>query len=179
MFPNNSSVTRPLPSLLPGSDGTPSPAFHRYYAAAKTTVVARPTLRFQRCAGRSWVDFAGSLTGAGKSAAPVPGCWSPVSPAPVFGPKETYGTPKFPANPSDLCHALGPRSALCARSLCGAQAWPPQLLRRRHQPVMTFGALSHSFGHRCLRFVPSSRTTTQNSLPVADRPFRVGFSMPT
>jgi hypothetical protein len=34
-------VTRPPPSLLPGSDGTPSPAFHRYYEAATTTVVSR------------------------------------------------------------------------------------------------------------------------------------------
>src|SRR5207249_1471370 len=43
---NNSCVTRPLPSLRPGSDGTPSTVFHRYYAAAKTTVVAHPALRF-------------------------------------------------------------------------------------------------------------------------------------
>jgi hypothetical protein len=42
MFPNNSSVTRPPPSLLPGSDGTPSPVFHRYYEAATTAVVSRP-----------------------------------------------------------------------------------------------------------------------------------------
>ena len=41
MFPINSSVTRPLPSLLPGSDGTPSPAFLRYYEAATTAVVFR------------------------------------------------------------------------------------------------------------------------------------------
>ena len=43
---------------------------------------------------------------------------------------------------------------------------------------MTFEALSHGFSHGCLRFVPSSRTTTQNSLPLADRPLRVGFSIP-
>ena len=68
---------------------------------------------------------------------------------------------------------------LLAPGRCGAQTWPLLLLRQRHPPVMTFGALSHGLSHRCLRFVPSSRTTTQNSLPVADRPFRVGFSMPT
>ena len=90
----------------------------------------------------------------------------------------TYGSPKFPANPSGLCRALGPRRSL-APGLCGAQACPLQLLLQRHPSVMTFEALSHGFSRRCLRFVPSSRTTTQNSLPVADRPFRVGFSMPT
>ena len=44
---------------------------------------------------------------------------------------------------------------------------------------MTFEALSHGFSHGCLRFVPPSRATTQNSLPVADRPFRVGLFIPT
>ena len=101
MFPNNSSVTRPLPSLLPGSDGTPSPVFYRYYAAAKTAVVVHLTLRlFGVESGGLIFDFAGSLTGAGKSAAQVPGCCSPVSPVPVFGLKEAYGSPKFPGNPN-------------------------------------------------------------------------------
>ena len=44
---------------------------------------------------------------------------------------------------------------------------------------MTFEARSHGLSHSCLRFVPTSRSTTQNSLPVVDQPFRVGFSMPT
>jgi len=61
----------------------------------------------------------------------------------------------------------------------GARAWPRRLLLPGQPSVMTFEALSHGFSRRCLRFVPSSRTTTQNSLPVADQPFRVGFSMPT
>lgn len=46
MFPNNGSVTRPPPSLLPGSDGIPSPDFLRYYEAATTTVVTRPPSAF-------------------------------------------------------------------------------------------------------------------------------------
>ena len=38
-----------------------------------------------------------------------------------------------------------------------------------------FGAQSHSFSTRCLRFVPSLLTTTQNSLPEVASFFRVGF----
>ena len=94
-------------------------------------------------------------------------------------PKDGFGSPKFPANPSDLCRALGPRPAPVALVITALGAWPLQLLPQRHQPDMTFEALSHGFSHGCLRFVPSSRATTQNSLPVADQPFRVGFSMPT
>ena len=37
MFLNNSSITRPPPSLLPGSDGTRSPSFNWYYETATTT----------------------------------------------------------------------------------------------------------------------------------------------
>jgi hypothetical protein len=98
--------------------------------------------------------------------------------APVFCPKDAFGSPKFPANSFDLCPALGPRTVPCARSSVSARMWSPQLLPRRHRPVMTFEALSHGFSHGCLRFVPSSRTTTQNSLPVADLPSRVGFFHP-
>jgi uncharacterized protein YbdZ (MbtH family) len=43
---------------------------------------------------------------------------------------------------------------------------------------MTFEARSHGFGHDCLRFVPSSWTTTQNSLPVADQPSGWAFPYP-
>src|SRR5688572_6437094 len=46
MFLNNSSMTRPPPSLLPGSDGTRWPAFNRYYEAATTT---RLVLRHSVC----------------------------------------------------------------------------------------------------------------------------------
>ena len=90
----------------------------------------------------------------------------------------THGSPKFPANPFGLCHALGPRRSL-APGHCSVRAWPLPSLGQRHPSDMTFEALSHSLSRRCLRFVPSSRTTTQNSLPVADRPFRVGFPIPT
>ena len=170
---------RLLPSLLPGSWGLVRRLSVGTIKQIRLPPALLPPLGSSPCGAIPWVGLTVSLREAGRPTASGPGCCSAVSSFPAFGPKDALGSPKFPANPSDLRCALGPRSALGARSLGGAQAWPPQLLRRRHQPVMTFGALSHRFNHRCLRFVPSSRTTTQNSLPVADRPFRVGFSMPT
>jgi hypothetical protein len=117
MFPNSSSVTRPLPSLLAGSDGTPSPVFWRYYAAATTAVAARPALRFSGVAPDGL-----ELTSLVRS--PGPGSPRPrrLDVVHRFHPlrpwsQGDHGSPKFPANSSDLCPALGPRPAPCARSL--------------------------------------------------------------
>lgn len=64
--------------------------------------------------------------------------------------------------------------------LYSARTWSPQnATSRTPDDDMSFVALSHGLSHGCLRFVPPSRTTTRNSLPAADRPFRVGFFMPT
>jgi len=65
--------------------------------------------------------------------------------APVFCPKDAFGSPKFPANSFDLCPALGPRTVPCARSSDSARMWSPQLLPRRRRPVMTFEAQSWLF----------------------------------
>ena len=54
----------------------------------------------------------------------------------------------------------------------------PRSARRRRQPVVSFEALSHGFSHHGLRFVPSSWTTTQNSLPVVDQPSGWAFPCP-
>lgn len=40
------------------------------------------------------------------------------------------------------------------------------------------GILSHGFSIRCLRFVPPSRATTQDSLQCGDHPFTVGLFHP-
>jgi len=173
-------MTRPPPSLLPGSDGTRSPGFNRYYEAAKTTgriwrhsvchvappylglisSVRSPSRGNRRAVARVLFDRSHPLL-------------------PVFCPKDAFGSPKFPVNPSDLCHALRPRLVPGARSTDGARIWSPSLKQRRHRHLLSYAARSPGFSHHCLRFVPSSRTTTQNSLPVADRPCRVGFSIPT
>ena len=125
MFPINGYVTRPLPSLLPGSDGTPSPVFHRYYEAATTTVVAHPALRFSNVAPSGL-----ELTSRFHSPAPGSrrlrrlGVVDRFHPFPVPVPKETYGSPKFPASPSDLCRALGPRSAPRAQVVAALRHGP-------------------------------------------------------
>ena len=64
------------------------------------------------------VDFQLSLVRAGEIATRSPGCCLPVSPSvPAFGPKDAFGSPKFPANPSCICPALRPRPGLHARRL--------------------------------------------------------------
>lgn len=47
--------------------------------------------------------------------------------------------------------------------------------RRRRWQELSFGALSYGFCARCLRFVPPSLTTTQDSLPAGGSRCRVGF----
>jgi hypothetical protein len=179
MFLNYGSITRPPPSLFPGSDGTRSPGFNRYYEAAKTTgrigrhsvchvvppylglisSVCSPSRGNRRADARVLFDRSHPLF-------------------PVFCPKDAVGSPKFPVNPFDLCHALRPRSAPDARSSSGVRIWSPSLKQRRRRRFMSFAARSPGFSHRCLRFVPPSRTTTQNSLPVADRPSGWAFPCP-
>ncbi len=102
MFPNNSSVTRPPPSLLPDSGGTPSPAFPRYYEAATTAVVSRPALHSLRALNRTalWLT---SLVRSSRPGSPRParlGVVDRLHPLPVVGPQGTCGSPKFPENPS-------------------------------------------------------------------------------
>ena len=181
MFPNNSSVTRPPPSLLPGSDGTRSPAFSRYYEAAKTTGLV---LRHSVChVAPQYLGlisaFRSPVRGNRRASARV--FVQPVHPRfRCLRPKDAFGSPKFPANPSVPLPCsrtpVGPRASLCTALRC----WSPQnATSRTPDDDMSFVALSHGLSTGCLRFVPPSRTTTQNSLPAADRPFRVGFFMPT
>jgi hypothetical protein len=73
---------------------------------------------------------------------------------------------------------LGLRSVPRARSRAALGCRPRKLLLRGHRTIVTFGARSHGLSHRCLRFVPPSRATTQTSLPVVDQPFRVGLCLP-
>ena len=120
------------------------------------------------------------LVGAGKSPLRRQGVVRPVSPLPGF---PSQGRRRF---------SQVPREPHCAFALLSdsGRASTPGFLRRfgialvptkdeGPSELSAFGALSHGLCTGCLRFVPSSRTTTQNSLPVADQPFRVGFPIPT
>src|SRR5439155_7932217 len=116
MFLNHSSITRPPPSLLPGSDRTRSPALKRYYAAATTTGRLWP--HSVCCVGRhafgSISSFRSPSRGNRRADARV--LFDRSHPLlPVFCPKDTFGSPKFPANPSCICPALRLRPGLHAR----------------------------------------------------------------
>ena len=127
------------------------------------------------------MDSSSSLARAGESPRGRQGVCSTGLPSafPVFGPKDTFGSPKFPANPSCICPALRLRPGLHARLVSACRCCPRTEGRRRPRHGRTFEALSHGFCTGCLRFVPPSRVTTQNSLPGVSQPCRVGFSMPT
>ena len=126
MFPNNSSVTRLLPSLLPGSDGTPSPAFHRYYEAAKTTVVAHRALRFFGVAPDS-LELTSLVCSLGPGS-PRPkrlGVVDRFHPVPVLVPRRPTVLPGSQRTPLCLCPALRSRPDLGAWPMCGALVLPP------------------------------------------------------
>ena len=93
----------------------------------------------------------------------------PVSPfaLPVLlCPEDALGSPKFPANPSCIRPALRPRLGLCARLLRRFGVAPGHYDAKGPRNLITYAAQSHGFCTGCLRFVPPSWTTTQNSLPV-------------
>jgi hypothetical protein len=94
---------------------------------------------------------------------------------PVFGLKETYGSPKFPGNPSvslpcSQTPTEPPRLAFTALWCC-----PRRQNNEGLDDSISFEAQSHGFDTGCLRFMPPSLATTQNSLPVVANLFRVGF----
>ncbi len=146
MLPSNSSVTRPSPSLLPGSDGTPSPAFPRYYETATTAVVSRPVLRFFGVGpGGLEFDFAGSLVQDGKSASCTPGCsWTGGTPLPVLGPKGPTALPSSQRTPVCLCRALRLRPSLGRLAFTAPRCCPPGDQTRRASATSKLSELYHT-----------------------------------
>jgi hypothetical protein len=176
MWPHNGSATRLLPSLLPGSSGKNSPAFRRYYEAATTTGLV---WRHSVChVAPPYLRLISSLRSPsrGNRRADTRVLWNRSHPLlPVFCPKDAFGSPKFPVNPSCIGPALRLRSGLHARLMTAFRYGPRTARRRRPQRFSTFEAQSHGFCTGCLRFVPPSRTTTQNSLPVVSQTFPDGL----
>ena len=101
MFPDNASITRLSPSLLPGSDGTRSPAFNRYYETATTAKTPLASLRLFSVARQylGLTPYVRSPTrGSRRAGARVlVNRYHPLFP--VCCPKDVFGSPKFPANP--------------------------------------------------------------------------------
>jgi hypothetical protein len=144
MFPSISSVTRPPPSLLPGSDGTPSPAFLRYYEAATTTVVSRsaPSL-FGVGQGGLVIDFALSLVQVGKSTTCTPGCCSPV--APISGSWSTRDPrlSQVPREPHCAFAVLSDSGRASVPSLHGTSVLPPIKRTRKASTTLLLSELYH------------------------------------
>jgi hypothetical protein len=86
--------------------------------------------------------------------------------------------PSSQGTPLCLCPVLRPRSDLHASPQRRLGTTPANLTTKAPTNI-TFGAQSHGFSTGCLRFVPSSRTTTQNSLPGVASLSGWDFSLPT
>ena len=89
--------------------------------------------------------------------------------------KGTCGSPKFPENPIVPL----PCSQTPVKPWCLAFTAPRYCPRHRDEEglnnIAAFGALSPGLSTGCLRFVPPSLATTQNSLPGGGRPFPGGI----
>ena len=73
---------------------------------------------------------------------------------------------QVPREPQCACALLLDSAGALMPSLDGISVLPPNRQTRRASGFSSFEAQSHSLSTRCLRFMPPSRTTMQNSLPV-------------
>jgi len=147
MFPNNSSVTRPPPSLLPGSGGSPSPALQRYYEAATTAVVFRSGPPHFPALDRAalWLTSLGSLAQAGKSAAYTPGCYlNRCHPFPVFCPSRDLRLSQVPREPHCAFAVLLDSGRASVPSLRGTPVLPPNNGKQRASTTMELSELYHT-----------------------------------
>lgn len=146
MFPSFGSVTRPPPSLLPGSDGTPSPAFLRYYEAATTAVVFCSALRLFSVEWSSLVvDFACLLVQVGKSTPCTPGVlFSPVAPTPGHWPTRDLRLSQVPREPHCAFALLSDSGRASVPSLHGTSVLSPMKRTRRTSATLLLSELYHT-----------------------------------
>ena len=105
---------------------------------------------------------------AGKSPPPRQGVVQPVSPS-VFRSivlRTFLWFSQVPREPHCAFALLLDSAGASMPSLDGISVLPPNRQTRRASGFSSFEAQSHSLSTRCLRFMPPSRTTMQNSLPV-------------
>jgi len=120
---------------------------------------------FAGLSGDTLVDSAVSLPAIPESKRPGQGVVLSGSPIAGLCSKDVFGSPMFPGNPIVLlpCSTTpaGPRRlAFTALRCC-----PRFSNNEGSSDAVDFGALSHGFGTGCLRFLPPSLATRQNSLP--------------
>ncbi|MGA2477071.1 MAG: hypothetical protein ABSF73_10705, partial [Terriglobia bacterium] len=98
-----------------------------------------------------------------------------MSPASGFGPKDLRSS-QVPREPHYAFALLSDPGRTSAPGLFAAlRCCPRELHGEGSSNKYPFETQSHGFGIGYLRFVPPSRATTQDSLPVVANLFRVGL----
>jgi len=97
--------------------------------------------------------------------------WHPIS---GLSHRKTQALPCSQGTLVPLPCSFRSRSGLHARSY-GVSILPPLLRYEGPNVQPVIGIQSHGFGTRCLRFMPPSRTTMQDSLRCGDHPFTHGI----
>ena len=109
-----------------------------------------------------------------------PGCCSVrLTRCRSFVPRTFSVLPSSQGTPMCLCPALRPRPDQRTPRHCGVSVLPPLTKRRRLRRLISFEAQLHGFSTRCLRFMPPSLATMQNSLPGVASLSGWDFSLPT
>ena len=154
------------------------PAFNRYYENAKTAPRYLRRFRFS-LAVRSLAPLLALCPRCRvrpegqRPSGRQDSCSAGTPSLPALTRKVTGGSPKFPGNPcaSALLSDPGPTSTpgISASRFC-----PHGCDDEDSGHNTAFGVLSHGFCTRCLRFVPPSLTTTQDSLPAGCQPLPDG-----
>ena len=103
----------------------------------------------------------------------------PGSPAQHANACGDFGISQVPREPQCAFALLSDPGRVPARGLFRARMLFPHPVRRKPSTTnIDFGAPSHGFCTGCLRFVPWSPTTTQDSLPAGGQPLLGGIGYP-
>ena len=125
------------------------------------------------------VDSAVSLLDLRESEGPGQGVLLSGSPVAGVLSQGRFRFSQVPREPQCAFAMLSDPGRTSAPSHCGASVLPPLTKRRRLRRLISFEAQLHGFSTRCLRFMPPSLTTMQNSLPGVASLSGWDFSLPT
>ena len=166
VFPFNGSVTVWSPSLLPGSGRPRSPAL----SCGTMRPLRLPPLPAPHSVC-SVVPGSPSLISPFRFDLPGDPCrstWMLLAGVILSGScsGDTDGSHRFPGNPFvSLPYSWTPAGSFAPHH-SGASMLSPPTKQRRLPQQNYFEARSYGFNTHCLRFVPPSPTTTQDSFPV-------------
>ena len=168
------SVTRQLPSLLPGSGGLRSPAFSRYYEAATTTELLSP-LSLCRVERRYLGRFCGFAPGHSRIKTARPGCCSLRLTHRRSLLQGRFRFSHVPREPHCALALLYDSGRTSAPSLYGASVLPPLLKQRGLQRCGRFRSSITRLRH-WLFTLPAAISGDEAKLASGGgQPFRVGL----